>query len=76
MKTSHLDALHLSAGPQEGPAANTPRRDVKQVEAFVGQGEVADDVVVEVFGAGAVGADVVGPPAPAELVAAGGKLAD
>ena len=33
-------------------------------------------MVVEVFDAGAVGADVVGTPAAAELVAAGGQLAD
>jgi hypothetical protein len=33
-------------------------------------------VVVEVFGTGAVGADVVGAPAAAELIAAGGQLAD
>jgi hypothetical protein len=33
-------------------------------------------VVVEVFGAGAVGADVVGAPAASELVAAGGQFAD
>ena len=33
-------------------------------------------MVVKVFGAGAVGADVVGSPAAAEVVAAGGQLAD
>jgi len=32
-------------------------------------------VVVEVFSAGAVGADVVGAPAAAELIAAGGQAA-
>ena len=37
---------------------------------------LADDVVVEVFGSGAVGADVVGVPAAAEFVAAGGQFAD
>jgi hypothetical protein len=47
-----------------------------KVEAFVGKGELTDDVVVEVFDAGAVGADVVGTPATAELVAARGQLAD
>ena len=33
-------------------------------------------MVVKVFGAGAVGADVVGSPTAAEVVAAGGQLAD
>ena len=33
-------------------------------------------MVVEVFDAGAVGADVVGAPAAAEVVAAGGQFAD
>jgi hypothetical protein len=33
-------------------------------------------VVVEVFDAGAVGADVVGAPAAAEVVAAGGQFTD
>jgi hypothetical protein len=47
-----------------------------EVERFVGEGEVADDRVVEPFGAGAVELDVVGGPADAELVAAGGELAD
>jgi hypothetical protein len=47
-----------------------------EVEAFVGEGKVADDVVVEVFGAGTVGADVLGAPAAAELLASGGQLAD
>jgi hypothetical protein len=41
-----------------------------------GEGEVADDRVVEAFGAVVVEADVVGGPAGAELVAAGGELAD
>jgi hypothetical protein len=45
-----------------------------QVEAFVGNGKAADDVVVEVFDTGAVGADIVGAPAAAELVAAGRQL--
>ena len=47
-----------------------------EVEAFVGKCEVTDDVVVKVFGAGAVGADIVGAPAAAELIAASGQLAD
>jgi hypothetical protein len=45
-----------------------------QVEAFAGNGKAADDVVVEVFDTGAVGADIVGAPAAAELVAAGRQL--
>jgi hypothetical protein len=47
-----------------------------EIHTFVGEGEVADDVVVEVFGASRVGADVVGAPAAPELIAAGGQLAD
>ena len=47
-----------------------------KVEALVGEGQVADDLVVEVLGAGAMGADVVRAPAPAELLTAGGQLAD
>ena len=46
------------------------------LESFVGEGELADDGVVEPFGAGAVVADVVAAPAGAEVVAAGGELAD
>jgi hypothetical protein len=38
--------------------------------------EVADLVVVEVLGAGAVVADVVGAPAESEFAAAGGQLTD
>jgi hypothetical protein len=41
------------------------------VDAFVEQLKVADHVVVEGLRPGAVGADVVGAPAPAELVTAG-----
>ncbi len=40
------------------------------------EGDVADDGVVEAFGAVVVEADVVGGPAVAELVAAGGELTD
>ena len=47
-----------------------------EVEALVGEFEIADEVMVEVFDAGAVGADVVGLPAAAELLASGGQLAD
>src|SRR5215207_11354474 len=46
------------------------------VQAFVGEGEVADDVVVEVFYAGAVQPDVVGAPATAEFLAVRGQFAD
>jgi hypothetical protein len=42
------------------------------VDALIGQGEVADDVMVEAFGAGAVVADVVRAPSSAKVVAAGG----
>ena len=45
-----------------------------EVHGFVGELQVADDVVV--LGAARVGADVVGTPAAAELIAAGGQLAD
>jgi hypothetical protein len=47
-----------------------------QVQAFVGEGQVSDDVVVKVLGAGSVGAHVVGAPAASELLAAGGQFAD
>ena len=47
-----------------------------QVKCFVGEGELADDRVVEAFDPGAVEPDVVGGPPHAELVAAGGELAD
>jgi hypothetical protein len=43
---------------------------------FVGELEVADDRVVESFGAGVVEADVVGRPFGAERFALGGELAD
>src|SRR5207245_1055881 len=43
---------------------------------FVGQGEVADDVVVKGLDAGPVVADVVGSPPASEFVAAGGEFAD
>jgi hypothetical protein len=43
----------------------------REVERLVGEVEVADDRVVESFGAGAVELDVVGGPADAELLAAG-----
>ena len=44
-------------------------------ELFVGQYEFSDDGVVESFGAGAVGADIVCGPESPEHVAAGGELA-
>ena len=47
-----------------------------QVHDFVGQVEVADDGMVEVLTSGAVQADVVGGPAGAEGVTAGGQFAD
>ncbi len=47
-----------------------------QVEGFEGEGEVADEGVVEGLGAGAVELDVVGRPADSERVASGGQLAD
>jgi hypothetical protein len=34
-----------------------------EIHTFVGEGEIADDVVVEVYGAARAGADVVGAPA-------------
>ena len=47
------------------------------VDAFVGEFEVADDgVVKELLGAGAVEPDVVRAPPAAEVLAAGGQLAD
>src|SRR3712207_2492395 len=42
--------------------------------AVVGEGEVADDGVVQVLGPGVVDADVVRRPARAELRALGGEL--
>jgi len=47
-----------------------------EFHAVVGEGDVADDGVVEVIDAGVVEADVVGGPAGAELGALGGELAD
>jgi hypothetical protein len=47
-----------------------------EVEAIVGEAEIADDGVMEVLDAGDVLADVVGGQASAELVALGGELAD
>ena len=47
-----------------------------EVEHLVGEGEVADDGVVEALGAGPVGADVVRGPAGAEVLAAGREFAD
>ena len=47
-----------------------------QVKCFVGEGEHADDRVVEAFDPGAVELDVADGPPHAELVAAGGELAD
>jgi hypothetical protein len=47
-----------------------------EVHAVVGEGEVADDGVVKVLGAGVVEADVVGGPAGAELGALSRELAD
>ena len=43
----------------------------QHVDGFVGQFEIADDVVVEVLGAGAVVPDVVVAPATSEVPAAG-----
>ena len=45
-------------------------------ERLVGKVEVADDGVVESFGAGGVDADVMGGPPGPELLATGGELAD
>ncbi len=47
-----------------------------ELHAVVGEGDLADDVMVEVLGAGVVEADVVGGPAGAEFVALGGEFAD
>jgi hypothetical protein len=47
-----------------------------EFHAVVGEGEVADDGVVEVLAAGVVEADVVGGPAGPELGALGGELTD
>src|SRR6185437_17077392 len=47
-----------------------------QVEGLVGERELADDGVVEPLGAAAVEADVVRGPPGAEVLAAGGQLAD
>src|SRR3954452_12777427 len=46
------------------------------VDAFVGEVEVAHDLVVEVLGSGAVVADVVGTPAAAKLLTPRGQFAD
>jgi hypothetical protein len=46
------------------------------LQALVGEGDISDCLVVEVLGAGAVVADVVGAPAGAEVVVAGGEFAD
>lgn len=43
-------------------------------QALEGEGEVADGLVVEAVGAGAVVADVVGAPAGAELLPVGGQF--
>src|SRR5919112_654037 len=45
-------------------------------QLLVGEGELAGDGVMESFGAGAVRADVVVGPEPAEGLAAGGELPD
>ncbi len=47
-----------------------------QFHGFEGEVEVADDGVVEFLVSGAVEADVVGGPAGAEILAAGGEFAD
>ena len=47
-----------------------------QRHRLVGEAEVADDLVVEPLGAGAVDAHVMAAPPPYELGAAGGQLAD
>ena len=44
--------------------------------SFRRPGQVADDIVVKVLGAGAGQADGMGAPAPAKVVAAGGQFAD
>jgi hypothetical protein len=46
------------------------------VDAFVGKLQIAHDMVVEVFGASPVVADVVGAPAAAEFLAACGQRPD
>src|SRR5436190_13623739 len=45
-------------------------------QLFVGEGELAGDGVIETFGPGAVGADVVVGPQAAKGVAAGGEFSD
>ena len=47
-----------------------------ELEGFEVEGQVADDGMMEAFGAGAVELDVVGGPADAELVAACRQFAD
>ena len=47
-----------------------------EIQGFEGEGEVADDGMVEALGAGAVEADIVRGPPGAEVLAAGGQLAD
>jgi hypothetical protein len=47
-----------------------------QLYAVVCEGDVADDGMMEVLGAGVVNANVVGCPTGAELVALGRELAD
>src|SRR4051794_20288362 len=49
---------------------------VGQVHRLVGQGEVADEWVVEALDRGAGELDAVGGPADPEVVAAGGQLTD
>ena len=46
------------------------------VNTFVGQLEIADDLVVKEFSPGAVVADIVGTPSAAEILTAGGQFAD
>jgi hypothetical protein len=48
----------------------------RELDAVVGEADVADDGVVEVLAAGVVEADIVGCPPGAELCAPGGELAD
>jgi hypothetical protein len=48
----------------------------RHFEAFIGEGDVADDAVMEGLEIGAVVPDVVRTPATAELVAGSGELAD
>lgn len=47
-----------------------------EFQALEGERELADNFMVEALGAGAVVADVVGAPAGAELLAAGGQFTD